>query len=695
MTQAKRLARRAPQKKKKAVRTPGKQKPGQQKKFTKPTSPAKPKIATFKAPEKQDLLTYLVKPLTADQEKKHSRTMGLFRNGPMVDREYAQVPPNQFLREAVQNAIEAGADEIRISPAYHLDANSDKPTWKICISDNGCGMSEMEMVQYINNLSASGKRLGRNNNFGVGLKTSMLPRHPVGLHVISFQKGKGNMLRMGKLRSNEYGLIGFPTEKGFEETMPISDKILSYYSHIKDHGTLVIGMGQTANEPTFMTSDKRDPSLAHKDYRDLREHIKYLNNRYFTIPDGVTVKVTEFQNSSPKLWPTSQKASRNLVMNRDVYGQKYYLDRTALSKGQFEVEGIKYHWYLMEPSGNVRREVYHAYWNPESFVGLLYGNEVYDQQTSSENHRMYYKFGITPNSVMKNLVILVEPPHSSVSKFGVESNSSRSGLQLRDNNTPLIWHIWGDKFKKHMPKAVRKAIEQAVPEETNTVDAVEHRLKPFLQMMKAPTGLFKRSDEGNFIFAIPREHVIGSDPTKRSTSKGETQKSTGGGTGSMALVRSLLKTSDTIRVRAVPLVRMPIIPKIEWVSIKRGSREFGDRLENKFGEYIKEADLLRLNEDFFELKNRANDLLEKYGKGTPRAQDIIWDSVKREFATEVSSRVTHCKELRHVWGEAAFDNTTSIDSLTTSVMGVAWANRLGRIVANRVGKSATEAVSDV
>jgi HSP90 family molecular chaperone len=80
--------------------------------------------------------------------------------GFLLDRLGQDCHPLQFLRELTQNAIEA----IERTPkkkgeiVWDVDWTSyelEKGEFKLCITDNGDGMTGEEMVKYINQLSSS------------------------------------------------------------------------------------------------------------------------------------------------------------------------------------------------------------------------------------------------------------------------------------------------------------------------------------------------------------------------------------------------------------------------------------------------------------------------------------------------------------------------------------------------------------
>src|SRR5690349_4840741 len=68
--------------------------------------------------------------------------------------------PLQFLRELTENSIQAieragSPGEIIWDVEWNYVDLSDSPAFKLCIVDNGSGMTGPEMVRYINQLSSS------------------------------------------------------------------------------------------------------------------------------------------------------------------------------------------------------------------------------------------------------------------------------------------------------------------------------------------------------------------------------------------------------------------------------------------------------------------------------------------------------------------------------------------------------------
>src|SRR5207302_3299170 len=96
--------------------------------------------------------------------------------GFLLDRLGADCHPLQFLRELTQNSIEAilRTPEKKGEITWDVDWTpyemGEHPAYKLCITDNGCGMTGDEMVKYINQLSSSTEVQSVDGNYGVGAK---------------------------------------------------------------------------------------------------------------------------------------------------------------------------------------------------------------------------------------------------------------------------------------------------------------------------------------------------------------------------------------------------------------------------------------------------------------------------------------------------------------------------------------------
>src|ERR1051325_9294914 len=134
----------------------------------------------------------------------------------LLDRLAADTPPNQQIRELTENALEAiqrrtqSGDTNEGLVKWDIDWEHLRRTgqYKLCIIDNGDGMTAEQMAKYLNSLAVQGANQTQSisENFGVGAKITALFRNRFGLVYQSWRDGKGAMVRLHRDdRMGEYG----------------------------------------------------------------------------------------------------------------------------------------------------------------------------------------------------------------------------------------------------------------------------------------------------------------------------------------------------------------------------------------------------------------------------------------------------------------------------------------------------------
>jgi hypothetical protein len=107
--------------------------------------------------------------------------------GFLLDRLGQDCHPLQFIRELTNNSIEAiqraGGTGIIVWD-FEPIAFEREGIRRLCIIDNGDGMTGEEMVTFINQLSSSVSQQSFDGNFGVGAKIAAATRNPAGVSYI-------------------------------------------------------------------------------------------------------------------------------------------------------------------------------------------------------------------------------------------------------------------------------------------------------------------------------------------------------------------------------------------------------------------------------------------------------------------------------------------------------------------------------
>jgi hypothetical protein len=236
----------------------------------------------------------------------------------LIERAYREGSEVQYLREVTKNALEAGATRIEFGPEWR--AVERDGVYRLMAADNGKGMAPHEQLKFLNTFGGGGKPIGdAHEKFGVGAKTSLLPWNHAGIVVLSWVEGDpdGSMIILQRdPKTGEYGARRFETEDGsFEEVVRPHGEFGDLKPEwIKTHGTVVICLGNTGKEDTFLGKDGNG---------DLKGISAYLNKRFWELGEGVNITC---RNSGVKSAKTGQKASpkrahrRHRWMDRSIPG---------------------------------------------------------------------------------------------------------------------------------------------------------------------------------------------------------------------------------------------------------------------------------------------------------------------------------------------------------------------------------------
>lgn len=385
---------------------------------------------------------------------------------PLIDRAYRESGPSQYVRELVQNALEATATQVEIGPEWQAAERSG--VWRFMIADNGRGMTPEQLEAYLGSFGAGGRSIGGlHENFGIGSKTSTLPWNYRGVVILSYttECPGGAMLWLEyDAQSNQYGMKEL-TDDGDVVATPFDgtddpDVLGIDWSTVapewvrEKQGTVVVLLGNTGRENTLW-GKKGDDAL-----RSIR---KYVNTRYWKLPEDVTIRVTELHgiDDLPK--------SRHEAFTRRGDGWQKANVIAARGAGDFAEQdlkasdcvtlkdGTKVHWFLKnkKPSegGGARF--------PHGFVATLYKNELYNV-TRQGAGRVFRAWGISHTNVYERLVLVVEPSPANKGK-GVFPSQARAGLLMQsgDEAVELPWDDWREEFRERLPEEIARELVEA------------------------------------------------------------------------------------------------------------------------------------------------------------------------------------------------------------------------------------------
>jgi hypothetical protein len=306
--------------------------------------------------------------------------MTVRNTGFLLDRLGEDCHPLQFLHELTKNSIEAilrtdskTGDIIWDVdwPTYDLTG-----TYKLSITDNGCGMAGLDMVAYINQLSSSGGEQSMSGNYGVGAKIATATRNHEGVIYLSWKDDIGSMIHLWRdPKTGTYGLKQFELPDGsFAHHVTVEDEVKPEI--IDRHGTRIILLGNAEGQDTMQPPGPDTPSPS-------RWISKYLNTRYFRFPKGVNIKVREGWEN-----PRTDK-DRNVL--RTVIGQENYLNGHAEVKGKLKLTDAVAHWWILRDEPAVSNNS--GFIDSSGHVAALYQDELFEAATGRSGTARLQHFG--------------------------------------------------------------------------------------------------------------------------------------------------------------------------------------------------------------------------------------------------------------------------------------------------------------
>lgn len=565
--------------------------------------------------------------------------------GFLLDRLGQDCHPLQYLRELTQNSIEAivrsgGPGEIVWDvdwTAFDLDA-----VHKLCVTDTGDGMTGEEMVRFINQLSSSVSAQSLSGNYGVGAKIAAATRNPTGVLYLSWKQAEGSMIHLYRDKdTGQYGLRQWRHQDGsYEHFLPLDDDVRP--EMIESHGTKVVLLGDYDDSNT-MQAPPNTPSPS-------RWISKYLNSRYYRFPESITVRAREGWE-----YPRSDK-DRNYL--RTLSGQQPYLLQHSSAFGTLSLSDAAAHWWILKDEPALSNNS--GFIESAGHVGALYQDELYELATARAGMSRLQQFGVTFG--YRYVVIYVEPRQDTGRKL--TTNTSRTALLI--NNESLPWADWAAEFREKLPREIAELVAEKAAAASNTdhSKSIRDRLREILDLFRISR--YRPTSGGTAL--IDEERLVRggrfTDLTRESTGTGEGGK--GGGTGGGAgNIYAVFEKSGGIPGKKIKPDPFPVV---KWVTVKNGTREYGD-IEDRAAKYHADQNLLLANADFRVFADMVAFFVKEF-RSVPGIEDLARDAVRGWFEQALVETVMGVQGLisSKEWSQVDIDAALSEEALTTAVM---------------------------
>ena len=381
--------------------------------------------------------------------------------------------PEQFMREFVQNSIEAcgrtGLPDRRVLIDYNQGIQAHSGIFKLCFTDNGDGMSLEQMNNLLNSISSSGGSGNKYENYGVGAKISSLTRNHFGVQYESWKDGVGHTIIIRyNPKYDVFGIQGFPDASGnvvYHRTIADSQRP----DFIQAHGTRVTLFGNTLDQDTMappwgVSGDKSGWLY------------EYLNRRYYELPAGIAIDVRQGYDQDPQ--------NTALHYLRKLVGFKDSLTAYATDHGTLALKDAKAHWFILKADSPIK-----------GHSALLNQGEMFNVEGDRSNRLTH--FGIL---LERDRVVIVVEPHEA------SQNIARTHLKKPDG-AEFAWNLWQDEFRRLLPPEIQAYLESLLSQRNKASSS-----KVIQKRLMSLRSLFDLSGFSPLVIQAPIDNLKDDEP---------------------------------------------------------------------------------------------------------------------------------------------------------------------------------------
>ena len=349
----------------------------------------------------------------------------------LIDSWRNQISQDQQYREFTQNSIESIERVQKKNPDYKgiIKWDVDQTYFKkygvkkLCIIDNGEGMTPQEMLENINTLGGS-TRNNQYHNHGCGAKIAGLAHNRAGIIYRSWKNGQGYVV---KFMRNEMGRYGAVKHKG-KNSFPIAEEMKP--SVIEKHGCTVTLLGDSAKEDTTIPSNNygllKGSRLAKSEWLTC-----YLNTKFYNVPNNIRITASRF---------TDDGVGAYLIKGHE-YGLKHDFDKTD------EVQLTKTKVKIFYRGQEIIKKQTQYMTNGQ--LGIVNQDEIIKLEfVGSGGFNVLPAWGL---QCLKKQVALILIPEGQF-----KQNIERTDLVLDGMRIQEQLNLWKTEFKERMPEWLKE-----------------------------------------------------------------------------------------------------------------------------------------------------------------------------------------------------------------------------------------------
>lgn len=382
----------------------------------------------------------------------------------LIDSWRNQISQDQQYREFTQNSIESIKRVQKKNPEYkgvikwgiderYLKKHKIK---KLCIIDNGEGMTPSEMLLNINSLGGS-TRNNEHYNHGCGAKIAGLAHNREGLIYRSWKDGQGYV---AKFMRNEMGRYGAVKVNG-RNTVPLSDGEKPV--EIKEDGCMVTLLGDSPEQNTTEPVKGNYGTLLKNSRNSKQEWLSaYLNTKFYHVPNNIKISCSRFTTT-------------NTGVTNIIKGHEYGLGIDFEKQDEVQLTKTKVKIFYRE---NVSRENSNkTNYLTNGQLAIVNQDEVIKLEFSSGG-------GVNPLPAwglqcLKKNVALVLIPEGQFKQNIERTDLTHEGMSINEQ-----LNLWKTEFREAMPQWLKDIEAKKQLEQMEKDNDTETRLKNLSSLFK-------------------------------------------------------------------------------------------------------------------------------------------------------------------------------------------------------------------
>ncbi|MHC4316545.1 MAG: ATP-binding protein [Planctomycetota bacterium] len=350
----------------------------------------------------------------------------------LIDSWRNQISQDQQYREFTQNSIESVKRVQKQNPEYKgiIKWEVDEPYFnkhkvkKLCIIDNGEGMTPQEMLENINTLGGS----TRNNeyyNHGCGAKIAGLAHNRAGIIYRSWKNGQGYMMKFMRNQMGRYGAVKMQGRNSFEISNEMKPSV------IQNHGCVVTLLGDDDREDTTIPSDKygflKGSRISKSEWLTC-----YLNTKFYNVPNNIKITASRFDEDKNQFY----------IIKGHEHGLTHdFADRTE----EIQLTKTKVKIFYREKETIKKQTQYMT----NGQLGIINQDEVIKLEfVGSGGFNVLPAWGL---QCLKKQVALMLIPEGHFKQNIERTDLVHDGMKIQEQ-----LNLWKTEFKEKMPEWLRE-----------------------------------------------------------------------------------------------------------------------------------------------------------------------------------------------------------------------------------------------